>query len=185
MHPRTREILDFLDGSHLALADAVGEVPEPLRERRPSPDRWSVAEVVEHMARVEDRIAGFLAEPLARAAAGAVGPEGETSPVAPTFDVAALLDRSRPLVAGATSQPDEGLPLGVARARLDARREELRRAVAAADGRALGEMRLPHPRFGELDLYQWLLFVGGHEQRHAAQVREIGAALRDGGAGAA
>jgi hypothetical protein len=28
-----------------------------------------------------------------------------------------------------------------------------------------------------LDLYQWILFVGQHEARHAGQVAEIGRAL--------
>jgi hypothetical protein len=26
---------------------------------------------------------------------------------------------------------------------------------------------------GEINLYQWILFVGSHEVRHTAQVREI------------
>ena len=31
--------------------------------------------------------------------------------------------------------------------------------------------------FGPLDLYTWFAFIGAHEARHAAQIREIGAAL--------
>ena len=39
-------------------------------------------------------------------------------------------------------------------------------------------VQAPHPVFGALDMYQWLLFVGAHEGRHADQIREIGEALR-------
>ncbi len=43
-----------------------------------------------------------------------------------------------------------------------------------ADGLALGNFSYPHPMFGPLDLYQWLVFVGLHESRHACQIRELG-----------
>jgi len=41
------------------------------------------------------------------------------------------------------------------------------------DGLALGELRHTHMRFGEIDLYQWILFVGIHERRHTSQLREV------------
>jgi hypothetical protein len=50
--------------------------------------------------------------------------------------------------------------------------------VRATDGLALGGVLATHPRLGSLNVYQWVLFVGGHETRHAAQIREIGEALR-------
>jgi hypothetical protein len=42
---------------------------------------------------------------------------------------------------------------------------------------ALGDITVPHPVLGPLNLYQWVLFVGGHESRHAIQIREIAQAL--------
>jgi hypothetical protein len=36
---------------------------------------------------------------------------------------------------------------------------------------------VPHPALGDQNLYQWIAFVGAHESRHAAQIREIAAAL--------
>ena len=49
----------------------------------------------------------------------------------------------------------------------------LRGAVDRADGLAIGEVTAPHPFLGSLNLYQWLIFLGAHEARHAAQIREI------------
>jgi hypothetical protein len=56
-------------------------------------------------------------------------------------------------------------------------RQGLRESLLAADGLALGEIVRPHPLLGEAILYQWIAFVGAHEARHTAQVREIGQAL--------
>ncbi len=36
---------------------------------------------------------------------------------------------------------------------------------------------MPHRIFGEMNFYQWIVFAGSHEARHAAQVAEIGATL--------
>jgi hypothetical protein len=46
----------------------------------------------------------------------------------------------------------------------------LRAAVVTADGVALGEIKHNHAILGELDLYQWLIFVGQHEGRHRKQI---------------
>jgi hypothetical protein len=56
---------------------------------------------------------------------------------------------------------------------LDASRVALRNSLREADGIALN-FTYPHPMFGPLDLYQWLVFVGLHESRHACQIRELG-----------
>ena len=52
-------------------------------------------------------------------------------------------------------------------------RRRTRTAIESGDGLALGAIRHTHLRFGELDLYQWILFVAEHEARHTAQVREV------------
>jgi hypothetical protein len=52
-------------------------------------------------------------------------------------------------------------------------RSALEAAIASGDGLALGSIKQMHLRFGELDLYQWLLFVAEHEKRHTAQLRGV------------
>jgi hypothetical protein len=68
MHSRTRELLDYLESQRAVLRDAFEAVPPALRDRPPAPDRWSTAGVVEHLAILEQRIAGMF---IAKIAAGA------------------------------------------------------------------------------------------------------------------
>lgn len=66
-----------------------------------------------------------------------------------------------------------GLPLADSLARLRGSRaalHSLRPRIERADGRALS---FPHPVWGPLDLYQWLLFIGAHEDRHLAQIEAL------------
>ena len=39
-----------------------------------------------------------------------------------------------------------------------------------ANGLAIGEIKHTHAILGELDLYQWLIFLGQHERRHTRQI---------------
>jgi uncharacterized damage-inducible protein DinB len=174
MQPRIRELLDYLDSSHTELTRAIDAVAPADRVRRPAPERWSAADVVEHLALVESRIAGVLLPQLAGAASGGVGPERDASPVVPTMDVVRLTDRGAPLVASEASQPRGERDLPASLRALEEQRAALRAALTAADGLALGEVIVPHPRLGPINLYQWVVFVGAHESRHAAQLREIG-----------
>ena len=56
-------------------------------------------------------------------------------------------------------------------------RASLREAILAGDGLALSEVSQQHPVLGLINLYQWIIFVGSHETRHTAQVREIASEL--------
>jgi hypothetical protein len=183
LHPRIRELLDLLDASRAELREAVDEVPAVLRERRPAPDRWCVAEVLEHLGLVQRRIAQVLAARFAAARAEGLGPERETSSVRERVPNALLQDRTQKVVAPEPLQPTG--TLGAARAwdALEEARAALNATVRSADGLALGELTHQHPRLGVLDLYQYIGSVGGHESRHAAQVREIADAFiaADGG----
>ena len=179
MQPRIQEVLDHLDASRIALKAAVSNVSADNVAVRPAPERWSVTEIVDHLALVETRVARLLVGELQKAQTSGLPSESESSSVVQEQLVSGLLDRSKPIVAGETSQP-RGISLDAAFATLDSERNALRDAIIAADGLALGTVRLPHPRFGDLDLYQWFTFLGAHEARHVEQVRETAAALEAG-----
>ena len=88
------------------------------------------------------------------------------------LDVERLADRGSRLVAGERAEPRAGLDHTAAWAALERSRAELRAALIDGDGLALGERVQPHPFIGPLNLYQWVLFVGAHEARHARQIAE-------------
>ena len=177
MHPRITEVLTYLATQRAVLERAVATVPASLRKRRPAPERWSVAEVLAHIVIVEGRVTQLLAAQIGAARAAGLGRERETSAVVPTVNVARVLDRSRPVTAGAASQPPADADAEIALAALVERQKALRATLAAADGLALGEVSAPNPVLGPMNVYQWVVFVGAHEARHAAQIHEIADAL--------
>jgi hypothetical protein len=182
MHPRTSELLQHLDAQHERMRRAVERVPRERRSEKPSPDRWCVAEVVEHLSIVETRIGRvFTAKVEEARAAGNLVQETDDSPVVGTVDMDRVLDRTRRIVAAEPSRPTGTLDADAAWAALERARQTLCDSVRAADGLALGAIVHPHPVLGPINMYQWIAFVGGHEARHAAQVIELGELLASNG----
>jgi hypothetical protein len=180
MHPLTVDLLAHLAAHRAVLRTAFDAVPPPLRERAPGPDRWSVAGVVEHLARTNHRLATLLQKGLRTAEAQTPLPPlaADTQAAATSLDPAAVLDRERRVAALVPLHPADGLDAGRAWHALERASELLHATVLAADGKDTRAVRAPHPAFGELDFVTWVRFVGWHEARHAAQIRATMAAAR-------
>jgi hypothetical protein len=179
VHRRTTELRARLDAHHTALCEALAEVPVRQREQPPAPDRWSAANVVEHVAIVEARIGQALGRRVEGAREAGLSPASDTS-VLDGVDVTRYLDRERRIVSNASSWPTQGLDATAALARLEEARAATRRLLVQTDGVEVGSVTLPHPIFGVLTFYQWIVFLGGHEGRHALQIREVGRVLSAG-----
>jgi hypothetical protein len=171
-------MLRHLDENRAVLRAAVDGVPRNLRETRPSPDRWSVAEVLEHLTRVETSLTRLLAKRLAEAdATSAFLPDAETSSVVATVDNELLVNRRHRITAGEWVAPTGEMTADTALTALETSRTDLTALVRSYDGRDISSVMLPHPVLGPINAFQWFVFIGTHEARHAAQIVEIGQSL--------
>jgi hypothetical protein len=91
-----------------------------------------------------------------------------------------VIDRAVRREAPEPVRPGESLEPETVVAGLHRTREDLYKAVALLDGLALGDIHWSHPLFGDLDLYQYILFIGQHEARHAMQIADVGRAREAG-----
>jgi uncharacterized damage-inducible protein DinB len=176
MHPRLTEVIEHADHARLVLLGALDAIPAPLQEARPSEEAWSAAEVIEHLARVERGIAKLHAMKVAELQALPVIPR-ESAALEPmdTVRFAVVPDRDTRLEAPERTRPTGELSAHEARTMLLEVRREYLDQLRASDGLALSAATHPHPFFGTLDMYEWVYFIGSHELRHAAQLREIAA----------
>jgi len=175
-HPRLQELFAYLQIRRNALREAVDAVSEPQRNQPPEPGRWSVADVLEHLALVEGRFTTTLANRLAEARAAGLAEERDSRPIVGTFDQAGVLDRTNKREAPDVVRP-RGLDWQSAWSRLEETRRSFLDVYLSADGLALADVAFVHPRLGSLNLYQWGVWMGAHEGRHVEQVREIAATL--------
>jgi DinB superfamily len=136
---------------------------------KPRPDRWSIAENLEHVILVEHRGRGFVENALKQAPdpARRSGYPGSTEGL-----VGMLRDRTHPRRGVEQIQPTGRWP-----------HEELLTEFEAARGRTcdllasttadLHAYFSPHPLFGDLSCFQWLLVLAAHCDRHRAQSAEV------------
>jgi len=178
LHPRIRELLDYLEVHRREFHDAVASVPAKLREMKPGEGRWSVAEVMEHVTLIEGRVAGLLAMRVAEARANGVGADPETSSVVASYpNPAAVVDRTNKIVAPKPVVPTGALDSVAGSQALEKSRAALVAALRNANGVSLENLMQTHPVLGPLNLYHWMVAAALHDDRHAAQIREVGDSL--------
>jgi hypothetical protein len=163
------ELVTYLARSRESLLASVeGRTDEELA-RRPESDRWSPLEILEHLSVVERGLAARLASSVEQARA--FGPDHSTDSVLHSLDAFSLTTATRRFQAPPRLNPRGGLTLVGAVAALRDSRARLLGAVEALDGLAIEGITFAHPALGEFNLYQWILFVGQHEERHTKQIR--------------
>jgi len=158
----------YLEQTRDGVADAVKGLSEAQLKFKPGPDRWSVAEVLEHIALVEDGLFQNVTNKVMKAPAGAADRDPTKLD---SLVLAALPDRSHKAKA-----PPEFVPTGrwTANEALDhfvkARQNTIEFLQSTPDLRAhVAESPLGQP----LDAYEWILFIGGHSARHTKQILEV------------
>src|SRR5688572_1553799 len=121
--------MTLLETERTALLAAVERVPAASRDRRLDANRWSVAEIVEHLASVEQSVATLIAvrgrEPLPANAEPAVPLDAER--------VARLRGRERRIDVPARLAPSGTMSAAAAVTALAASRAALVDAVRLAD----------------------------------------------------
>jgi hypothetical protein len=133
---------------------------------KPAPDRWSVAECLEHIIIVE----GFL---IARIKAMLQQPADSTTPTMRDDEILQWVVNRETRVKG----PERLMPtLRWPHEKLLPEFEAVRNRSTDFAANCTTELRhhtFPHPIFGPCDCYQWLLFLGAHSERHRLQAEEV------------
>ena len=173
MHSRLTELLGYLEAERRDLIAAASVLPRERWIERPAPDRWAVSEVLCHLHKVERGVAKLINKRVGEARAVGHPAEAEEGSLLGALDGRGISSRSIRLQAPSQVAPTETPDADTVKQQLDESRAMLREAIASADGLALAAITHPHPVLGEINLYQWILFVGQHERRHADQITEV------------
>ena len=137
---------------------------------KPGPDRWSVGEVVEHLALAEEFLLGsqqkVVASPVATPDQRAKS-QGKDETI-----IKMISDRTQKAQAPEPLKP--GTKLGPQAEVVKAFRERRGKTLDYA-GKTKDDLRahVSESPVGTVDGYQWLLFIGAHTERHLAQIREV------------
>jgi hypothetical protein len=162
----------YLEETRENFLRSIDGLTEAQWKFKPAPDRWSIAEVAEHIALSESMILQLVTDrvmktPAAKPAPGAASDEAV---------IKLVNDRSNKAQAPEVLKPVNKW----------ASREALTKDFADARARTISYIRetsddlrahsTPHPVLKSLDAYQWVLLLAAHSARHTAQIEEVKAA---------
>jgi hypothetical protein len=158
----------YLESTRKNIEEATKGLSDAQWNFKPAPDRWSIAECVEHIAATEDKLQGLVIEQVMKA------------PAAPDRDVVKLdamvvtmvPDRSQKRQAPEELKPTNRF--GGPDASLKhfeesrAKTEDVLKNTPDLRGHAIDS-----PMGVKLDAYEWILFIGAHSERHTKQILEV------------
>lgn len=164
----------------------VENLSEAQQTFRPEENAWSIAEIVDHLSKIEQQMVQLIGMLLRKSegasAASAAGDGGQAaSDAAPNFEPFSLdsfLERVKDekLTAPEQVRPSGGVPLSEALVNLRRTRASVEALRPRLEAARLGAATYPHPFFGEFNAAQWLAFIGHHEGRHLRQIERLMAA---------
>jgi len=170
--PAEREAaLKSLQATHDAFLKSITGLSEKQWKFKPAPDRWSVAEVAEHITVSESTILGMV---QSKVMAGPATPEKRAEVKVTDEQILQMVpDRSHKAQA-----PEFLKPTGRWATREDLAKtfEDERKATMDYVKTSNDDFRNhfgPHPFFGTLDAYEWILLISAHSERHTKQIEEV------------
>jgi hypothetical protein len=160
-------LLAHLEKTRARVISASDGIPVNRWRESPGPAAWSASEVVAHLAMVEPFVINILKQLL------------ETPPISlpllKRFHKPIRLAEWRIFKRKTPVPLDPHLvverPASVEK--LAATRRETLGFINDTRSRDLNAYRFPHPFLGSFTIYNWLVFLGYHELRHAKQIRKI------------
>jgi hypothetical protein len=163
--------LKSLQATHDAFLQSIAGLSEKQWKFKPAPDRWSVAEVAEHITVSESTILGLVQEKIM---AGPATPDKRAEVKVTDVQILQLVpDRTHKAQA-----PEFLKPTGRYATReeliktFEAERKTTMDYVKTTDA-DLRDHFAPHPMLGTMDAYQYILLISAHSERHTKQIEEV------------
>jgi len=161
--------LKYLESTKQGVLDATAGLSEAQWNFKPGPDRWSVAEVTEHIATAEGFLRGMIIEKVMTAPPR---PDEDDVTAIDELVLTAVPDRTQHRQAPEPLKPANqyGSPQGSLKQFIESRgvTEELLRTHDDLRAHAIDS-----PLQKKLDAYEWVLFIGAHSARHTKQILEV------------
>lgn len=172
------QAMSHLHGSRKQILDLIGPLSEAQWTFKAGPERWSIAECAEHITETENFLRGMIVQsakklPLDEAKRTERSAKKEESAKAV---LTRMTDRSKTAAAPGEARPTGRYATKAALVTaLNTRRDETIRYVETTEDDLRGRFFKMGPTM-EMDLYEMILMISGHSERHLLQMKEVTAA---------
>ncbi len=163
--------LAYLESTKKGVVEATKGLSDAQWNFKAAPDRWSIAEVMEHIAAAEDMLRGLTQEQVMKSPAIAPRDPAEVKKIDDGV-LAQVPDRSQKRQAPEQLKPTNrfGSPAEAEKHFLESRAttEEFLKTTPDLRGHAVDS-----PMGVKMDGYEWVLLIAAHSERHTKQMLEV------------
>src|SRR5262245_27373107 len=165
------DIFAMIEKMNARFISSINGLSETQENFRPAPDRWTIAENVEHISIVNSGFLRLTYKLLKQAEAAPRPARGNLQMSALTLtDNGELLGK---MEAPEIVRPKGDVPVAQSISKNQQAIDDLFKLQPRLDSIDLSELNWPHPMLGQLNLYQWLLLLGEHVERHRLQIETV------------
>lgn len=154
------------------LVETIGNLSDEQANAAPEEGKWTIAQLVEHIATVEDGMTRICRKLLNEAKETGKTSDGSVS-ISEDFLRKAEGSRETKLQAPEMVHPKSNLTIAESLLKMEENRKRLNELRPLFESVECSDHKFPHPAFGALTAHEWLALVGGHEARHIAQIKRI------------
>jgi uncharacterized damage-inducible protein DinB len=166
-----KQAVKYLEETRKNFLDSVKGLSEAQWKFKAAPDRWSVAEVAEHIAVSEETLMGLVTEQIMKSPAT---PEKKEAAKGKDAQLRQQVeDRSTRVQAPEMLKPTSRW----------ATQAELVKSFNTSRDKTINYIQTtqedlrshfgPHPILKDLDAYQWITLISAHCARHTDQIKEV------------
>ena len=166
------EIYEGNDKIRTRLKQLVETIPAEKATALPEDEKWTVAQIVEHIAIVDEGALRICSKLLTKAQAAGQTSDGSVV-ITDNFRQKGSEIAGMKVEAPEFVRPTGSKTIAESITKLDEtaqRIEELRELFTSVNGT---ELKFPHPFFGDISAQEWLALKGGHEMRHIKQIEKV------------
>lgn len=144
--------------------ESVNGLTDQQLNDRLDPEKWTIAQVLIHLYLFERGVTKQLKTAI----------DSDEEQPADLKPIHLTTNRSKKIKAPAQLEPrDEFTSMEDIQAKLSRSREALNSVLFGVREEELEKKSIPHRIYGQMNLKQWVEFVGLHEKRHIEQIYEL------------
>ncbi len=165
------DIYESNDRIRSKLKDTLASVTESQATAMPDGEKWSIAQIAEHVSMVGNGMQRICAKLLSKAEASGKMSDG-------AIDLNAFFEKAQgiadvKLEAPEIVQPSGSRSIAESLSSLDATQDAFLALKPLFEKYDASSAKFPHPYLGDMTAVEWLAMYGAHEGRHLRQVKRL------------
>jgi len=173
MKKNLEEIINYIEEVRSDIKNYVQDKEDHLLQNTNDANSWSPNEVLQHLYKTEIYITELLNRQIERAKKKDLTSVDETTSYLHSLDEFEIEIVNEKFNAPELSKPGGSMDSEVVLHQMGESRSELIKLLREFSQYDMTGIEFPHPAYGRMNMIQWVLFLGKHEERHFNQIKQV------------